>query len=308
MREMNRRRLSVSCVSILFAFVFATAAPAQPPLKPEPGVAATLDQLRQAARLIPGRKPLRINVVKFAESLRTKNFSVQGAPAVPSVQARTAFQVVYPDGTVMIDSGMDQQVHKFFGRGVEEPYDFEAAKQVEKAVREAKLIVMTHEHGDHIAGVIRGPNVDQIATKTVLTKTQVETLETHPQMPEIKMTPEMAKRYIVMDYEKYYPFAPGMALMKAAGHTPGSQMIFVTLESGAEYLFIGDSAWHMDSVRLIKGKAAPWIKEDEEAIMAQLTWLNGLMKSEKNLHIVASHDDEQRKQYIADGILGGKFE
>src|ERR1700761_2958346 len=70
---------------------------------------ATIDELRQTAKLIPGRRPLRINVVKFAESLRTKNFSVKGAPAEPSVQARTAFQVVYADGTGMIDSGMDRQ-------------------------------------------------------------------------------------------------------------------------------------------------------------------------------------------------------
>jgi glyoxylase-like metal-dependent hydrolase (beta-lactamase superfamily II) len=270
-----------------------------------------LDDLRQAARLIPGRKPLRVNVVKFAESRRTKNFSVKGAAAEPSIQARTAYQVVYADGTVMIDSGMDQQVHKFFGRGVEEPYDFEAAQQVEKAVRAARLIVMTHEHGDHVAGVIRTPFVNEIAPKTVLTKAQVATLLTNPQMPEIKLTPDMAARYIVMDYERDYPFAPGMALMKAAGHTPGSQMIYVALESGAEYLFIGDSAWHMDGIRLIKGKDASWIKEDEGALLAQLTWLNGLAqgdKSEKNLHIVVSHDDEQRKQYIASGVLGGKFE
>ena len=269
---------------------------------------ATIDELRQTAKLIPGRRPLRINVVKFAESLRTKNFSVKGAPAEPSVQARTAVQVVYADGTVMIDSGMDQQVHNFFGRGTKEPYDAEAAKQVERAVRAARLIVMTHEHGDHVAGVIRSAFVDEIAPKTVLTKAQVDTLLTNPQMPEIKLTPEQAKRYIVMDYDRYYPFAPGMALMKAAGHTPGSQMIYVALESGREYLFIGDSAWHMDGVRLMKGKAAPWIKEDEPALLAQLTWLNGLMKTEKNLVIVVSHDDEQRKQYIASGLLGGAFE
>jgi glyoxylase-like metal-dependent hydrolase (beta-lactamase superfamily II) len=300
---MNRSQLSIVCASVLL-FCTVGVARGQTPQK----TAATLDELRQAARLIPGRKPLRINVVKFAESRRTKNFSVKGAPAEPSVQARTAYQVVYADGTVMIDSGMDQQVHKFFGRGVEEPYDFEAAKQVENAVRATKLIVMTHEHGDHVAGVIRGPFAAEIAPKTVLTKAQVETLLTNPQMPEIKLTPEMAKRYIVMDYERYYPFAPGMALMKAAGHTPGSQMIYVALEAGGEYLFVGDSAWHMDSIRLMKGKDAPWIKEDEDALMAQLTWLNGLEKSEKNLHIVVSHDDEQRKQYVAAGILGGKFE
>jgi glyoxylase-like metal-dependent hydrolase (beta-lactamase superfamily II) len=270
--------------------------------------AASLDELRHAAGLVPGRKPLRINVVKFAESLRTKNFSVKGAPSEPSVQARTAFQVIYSDGAVMIDSGMDQQVHKFFGRGVEEPYDTAAAEQVEKAVRAAKLIVMTHEHGDHVAGVIRTPFVNEIAPKTVLTKAQVETLLTNPQMPEIRLTREQAARYIVMDYERLYPFAPGMALMKASGHTPGSQMIYVALESGAEYLFIGDSAWHMDGVRLMKGKDASWIKEDEDAILGQLVWLNGLMKTEPKLHIVASHDDEQRKQLIASGALGGRFE
>ncbi len=269
---------------------------------------ASLDDLRRVANLIPGRKPLRVNVLKFAESRRTKNFSVKGAPAEPSVQARTVFQVVYADGYVMIDSGMDQQIHKFFGRGVEEPYDAEAAKQVQKAVRGARVIVMTHEHGDHVAGVIRTPNLDEIAPKTILTRQQVETLMTNPQMPEIKLTKEMAERYIVIDYDRYFPFAPGMALMKAAGHTPGSQMIYVALENGREYLFIGDSAWHMDGIRLMKGKDAPWIKEDEDALAAQLKWLNGLMKTEKSLFIVVSHDEEQRKEYIDKGVLGSSLE
>src|SRR5687768_7223628 len=75
---------------------------------------ANLQDLRRAAGLIPGRRPLRVNFVKFAESRRTKNFSVKGAPAIPSVQARTAFQVVYGDGSVMVDAGMNLAVHKFF--------------------------------------------------------------------------------------------------------------------------------------------------------------------------------------------------
>jgi glyoxylase-like metal-dependent hydrolase (beta-lactamase superfamily II) len=203
---------------------------------------------------------------------------------------------------------MDQQIHKFFGRGTEEPYDPEAARQVEKALRAAKSIVMTHEHGDHIAGVIRTSMLDQIAPKTVLTKAQVETLLTNPQMPEIKLTQKMAERYVVIDYEKYLPFAPGVALLKAAGHTPGSQMIYVVLETGSEYLFVGDSAWHMDNIRLIKGKDASWIKEDEDALLTQLKWLNNLDRTEKNLFLVVSHDDEQRKQYIEKGILGGSLE
>ena len=269
---------------------------------------ANIDQIRQAARMIPGKAPLRINVLKFAESRRAKNFSVKGAPDEPSVQARTVFQIVYADGYVMVDSGMDQQVHNFFGRGVVEPYDPELAKQVERAVRGARAIIVTHEHGDHVAGVIHTPFANELASKTILTRGQVQTLLTNPQMPEIKLTPETASRYNVVDYEKYLPFGPGFVLVKAPGHTPGSQMIYVVLGSGKEYLLIGDTAWHMDGVRNVKGKDAPWIQEDEIPLTAQLSWLNGLYKTEKNLFIIASHDDEQRTDLIKRGILGNKLE
>ena len=267
-----------------------------------------LDEIRQVAAMIPGRRALRINVLKFAESRRSKKFSVQGAPEEPSVQARTVFQVVFADGTVMIDSGMDEQVHRFFGRGVIEPYYPDAAKQVERALRSARAIIITHEHGDHVAGVIRTPLIAELAPKTLLTRTQIQALESDPQMPEIKITPDMASHYNVVDYEKFLPFGPGVALIKAPGHTPGSQMLYVALESGREYLFIGDTAWHMDGVRLIKGKDAPWIQEDQAALLAQLEWLNELYRTEKNVFIIASHDDEERKELIAKGVLGDGLE
>jgi glyoxylase-like metal-dependent hydrolase (beta-lactamase superfamily II) len=267
---------------------------------------ASLADLRRTASLIPGARPRQINDLKFAESRRTKNFSIKGAPATPSVQARTAFQVVYPDSTVMVDSGMDLDVHKFFGRGVEEPYDAAAAREVEAAVKAARLIIMTHEHGDHVAGVVHTPAAAELAPKTILTRTQVQGLMTAPQMPEIKLSEEQARRYIVVDYDRYLPVAPGMAAVKAPGHTPGSQMIFVALESGREYLLIGDVAWHMDGVRTITVKDAPWITEDQNTVTEELRWLNGLQRSDPNLVIVASHDDEQRIDLIRKRLLGGK--
>jgi glyoxylase-like metal-dependent hydrolase (beta-lactamase superfamily II) len=273
-----------------------------------PAWSASLANIRATAALIPGRRPLRINILKFAESRRTKNFSVKGAPADPSVQARTAFQVMYADGHIMVDAGMDQQVHRFFGRGVEEPYDSEAARQVERALTTAKLIVVTHEHGDHVAGVIRTSRARDLAPKTILTRSQVQTLLTAPQMPEIKLTEEMAARYLVVDYDRYFPLAAGIVLIKAPGHTPGSQMVYIALESGREYLLIGDAAWHMDGVRLMKGKDAPWITEDQAAVMSQLEWLNDLSRSEPRLVIVASHDDEEHADLIQKGMLGGHFE
>ena len=273
-----------------------------------PAWTASLEDIRRTASLIPGRRPVRVNFLKFAESRRTKNFSVKEAPAVPSVQARTAFQVVYSDALVMVDAGMDLAVHKFFGRGVEEPYFPDAAKQVEQAVSKARFIVVTHEHGDHVAGVIHSAAASQLAPKTLLTRTQIQTLMTSPQMPEIKLTDDLARRFVVIDYDRYYPLAQGMALIKAAGHTPGSQMVYVALESGREYLLIGDATWHMDGVRLMKGKDAPWVTEDQPAVLAQLTWLNGLSRSAPDLIVVASHDEEQHVELVKKGVLTHRLE
>src|SRR5712692_350101 len=293
---------------LLVAGLFLTSDTPMRAQNDRPEWRASLPDIRDTAALVPGRRPLRVNILKFAESRRTKNFSIKGAPADPSVQARTAFQVMYADGHIMVDAGMDQQVHRFFGRGVEEPYDSEAGGQVERALTTAKLIVVTHEHGDHVAGVIHTSRARELAPKTILTRSQVQTLLTTPQMPEIKLTEEMAARYLVVDYDRYFPLAAGIVLIKAPGHTPGSQMVYIALESGREYLLIGDAAWHMDGVRLMKGKDAPWITEDQNAVMSQLKWLNELSRSEPRLVIVASHDDEEHAELIQKGMLGGRFE
>ena len=298
-----RMKARLSCV-VVASLLAATAGHSQTAAS----WSADIATIRRTAALIPGARPLRLNFLKFAESRRTKNFSVKDAPAAPSVQARTAFQVVYPDSYVMVDAGMDIQVHKFFGRGVDEPYDAQAAQQIERAVRGARLIVVTHEHGDHVAGVVRGASASELAPKTVLTRTQVDVLTTNPQMPDIKLSPDMARRYIVVDYDKYLPLAPGVALVKAPGHTPGSQMVYVALASGREYLLIGDTTWHMDGVRLVRGKDAPWIVEDQSAVLDQLRWLNELARTETNLVIVASHDDEQHADLVKRGLLSNRLE
>lgn len=273
-----------------------------------PAWTASLDDIRRTAALIPGPRPLRVNFLKFAESRRTKNFSIKDAPATPSIQARTAFQVIYPDGSVMVDAGMSLEVHRFFGRGVEEPYFPEKARQVEQAVTRAKLIVVTHEHGDHVGGVIHTPLARALAPKTILTRAQVQILTTKPQMPEITLTGEMARRFVVVDYDQYYPLAAGMALVKAGGHTPGSQMVYIALASGREYLLIGDATWHMDGVRQIKGKDAPWVTEDQAAVLDQLRWLNELSRTAPQLVVVASHDEEQHAELIQKGILAHRLE
>jgi glyoxylase-like metal-dependent hydrolase (beta-lactamase superfamily II) len=306
---MKRVCLAVSLLVVAMGAMSLPLRAAQQTAQPAGAAwSADLATMRRVAAFIPGRKPLRINVLKFAESHRTKNFVVKGAASDPGIQARTVFQVVYADGYVMVDAGMDETVHKLIGRGASEPYFAEQARQVETALRGARAIVFTHEHGDHVSGVIRTPYLNELAPKAILTRTQVNTLMTAPQFPELRLTEVQAQRYRVIDYDSYMAFAPGWALVKAGGHTPGSQMMFITLESGREYLLIGDAAWHMDNVRTATGKDAPWIVEDTAAVNAQLTWLNRLVSTDPNLVIVASHDDDEHRALVARKLLGGTLE
>jgi len=267
-----------------------------------------LTQIRDASRAIPGALPTSINFVKFAESHRTYSVVIEDGGEEPFISARTAFQIVYQDGSVMIDAGMDETVHQFYGFGRVEPYWPERNQMVQDALRQANMVLITHEHGDHIAGVIRSDIRDEIASKTILTKAQVNTLIDSPQLPEIGLTENLAAKYIVIDYDKFLPIAPGIVLIRAAGHTPGHQIIYAQLEAGIEYVFIGDIGWSLDNVIEIKPRPQSTINrigEDPQALVTQLTWLNGLLK--ENLLVIPSHDDSLLIKYAAEGLLNDSF-
>ena len=274
-----------------------------------PYAADLLTHIRSAAKAIPGPLPTSVNFIKIAESHRPLSEIIVGGSQQDFVSARTAFQVVYPAGSVMIDSGMDETVHKFFGFGRVEPYWPDRNAILQQALKAAKLIVITHEHGDHVAGVIRTDAREEIAAKTLLTRAQVQTLTTYPQMPEIRLTPEMARSYIVIDYESYLPVAPGMVLIKAPGHTPGHQMVYVRLDSEREYLFIGDVGWTLDNVKQLKLRPEATMRrigESAPALMFELSWIKEIMDHE-SIIVIPSHDDILLKDLAAKHLIGDEL-
>jgi glyoxylase-like metal-dependent hydrolase (beta-lactamase superfamily II) len=298
--------VSLGISAILYAC--ATSLRAEPliPDVPHPYAADLLARVRAAAKTIPGPLPNSINYIKVAESHRPLSDIIVGGSQQDYVSARTAFQVAFSDGSVMIDSGMDEAVHKFFGFGHVEPYWADRNAILQRALKSAKLIVITHEHGDHVAGVIRTDSRDEIAAKTLLTRAQVQTLTTYPQMPEIRLTPEMARSYIVIDYQGYLPVAPGMVLIKAPGHTPGHQMVYVRLVSGREYLFIGDVGWTLDNATKLKLRPEATMRrigESAPALMFELTWIKEVMDHE-GLIVIPSHDELLLTDLAAKRLIG----
>src|SRR5215467_11689104 len=61
--------------------------------------------------VLPGALPLAVNGVRVAASIRPRKFVIEGGDDTPVTMPRTAFQIVYPDCSVMIDSGLDEATH-----------------------------------------------------------------------------------------------------------------------------------------------------------------------------------------------------
>jgi len=283
------------------------------PLVPQPTQAYPddlLTRLRDAADDIPGRLPTALNFVTVAESRRPRRVVLDVADETPYVQARTAFQIVYDGATLMVDAGMDETVHRGFSAGTPEPYFPERNAAVQRALLAANLVVVTHEHGDHVAGVVRSPEREAIARHTLLTRAQLETLTLAPQSPEIRLTPAQARDYIVIDYALYLPIAPGVVLLKAPGHTPGHQMVYVRLASGSELLLSGDVTWALAGIvgRTQRPLAtSDRIREDRDALALQIDWLARVIET-SNVVVVPSHDTDYlaelvRRELIGEGLV-----
>lgn len=262
-----------------------------------------IQRIRTAATSIPGALPDDISYVKYASSPRKWNTLVDSADEHTAVMARTAFQIHYADGWIMVDAGMDSAVHHFFEKDGPQPFNAEKADSVRMAVDSAKLILITHEHGDHAAGAVRGGA--HIPPKTILTREQLDVLMHNPQMPEITITEEKSKQYKTVDLKDILAVAPGIVLVKAPGHTKGEIIIYTRLASGREYMFTGDVSWTYKGIAEQKQKPASERKrvgEDDEMVGRQLAWLNSLMKHE-NIIMLVSHDDVMLPQYVADDLL-----
>ncbi len=269
---------------------------------------ADLYDIRRLAHLMPGAKPVAVNGIRVAASIRPNRFVIEGGDDRPITMPRTAFQVVYPDGTVMIDAGLDQETHDSFSTpDKREPYFPDQFAKLQRALDAARMIVLTHFHADHVAGVTRAANYDALARKTFVSVATARCLLNTPHKPHLAMTAEQVNRLNIFDYGEYHPIAPGMVLIKAHGHSVDHQMVYVALADGREILDSVDVGWVMENIRQVKGKAAPWVKEDVPAVIGQLRWLNGVLRNEPNVTMLVTHDDAHFEALVRSKSIGSEL-
>ena len=245
---------------------------------------------RRLAASLPGAPPetVRIQLVGWRRVPGT--LFVAGGGLKRNLLSIYALKLDGPWGAIVIDSGMGAAEAKQLGL---ERYSRADQAKVDAALRGARRIVFTHEHSDHIAGLLRLPDFAAVAQKALITPEQGPAGSKAGQLP----WPADARGAVPpFAYTGMKAIAPGVVLIRTPGHTPGSQMIFARLASGREYLFTGDTAtmarsWEQTRARsrlvgdLIVG-------EDRAAVFGWLKAIRAAKAANRGLIVVPGHDYE----------------
>jgi glyoxylase-like metal-dependent hydrolase (beta-lactamase superfamily II) len=100
--------------------------------------------------------------------------------------------------------------------------------------------------------------------------------------------------------------APGVVLLAAPGHTPGSQIVYVRLSDGREALLLGDVAWNSGQIAELHYRprlVTTMLGENRAKVMAQLRTLHELAKTDPGVVQIVSHDKRQRAALLENGLL-----
>lgn len=112
-------------------------------------------------------------------------------------------------------------------------------------------------------------------------------------------------------YDHLLAVAPGVVLIRAPGHTPGTQMIYLQRADGQEYIFMGDVASNADNIRLMRIRSRLVMDfmthEDRTAVFLQTKALHQLSIDEPKIALVPGHDALAIGEFESQGLLKHGF-
>ena len=230
-------------------------------------------------------------------------------PDAPYVMSHPAFALQWTDGRILlVDAGMRRDSALSFGKPLEWlggagpiiPGET-AAEALGPDLAKVKGIVFTHLHSDHVDGAVELCAADPApAIGAFMTVAQAER-PNHTTQPGLDLLAEApcVKLRPLGGAGPLHPVPgfPGVVVIAAGGHTPGSQIVLVRLAaaSGMRLLaFAGDTVNHHDGIRYDVPK--PWayrtfLVPESDQRQQELRHLLAALERERGFTVLVSHDE-----------------
>lgn len=231
------------------------------------------------------------------------------SPGAPFVMSHPAFVLEWTDGRILlIDTGMRRESAISFGKPLEwlggagpiAPQTT-TAEALGPDLRRVKALLFTHLHTDHVDGVValcEGASPPRIDAFMTVAQAERPNYTTQPGLDLLEQAPCVNQR-LLGGAAALHPVQgfPGVAVIDAGGHTPGSQIILVRLAraQGMTLLaFAGDTVNHHDGIRNDVPK--PWayrtfIVPESDARQQELRQYLSSLEKERGFTVLVSHDE-----------------
>ena len=262
--------------------------------------------IRAAAGRLPGPGPDRIEVEEPSHTFVPEIAMVAASGWGKIDLVRASYRLVWPRRSIIVDPGNSPARARRFGAA---SYDEAAWERVQRGLDDASAIVVTHEHADHIGGLMESAHLPALMARARLTPEQIDGTHSDP----LAWPRSVLTGYTPLSYRGLYPFAPGVVLIRAPGHTPGSQMIYVRRADGHEFIFMGDTASSADNVttqRIRSRYVTSWLgshSDDRRAVMLQTVALHRLARTYPAVTLVPGHDARAIRAMQDHGLLTRGF-
>ncbi len=277
------------------------------------GERSPLPEIGQVSRALSGDsdRPIAVRWINSASQDMPRSAvldpELDPTPDQPYRMSHPSFVLEWSDGRILlVDVGMTPPAASAFGAPAElvgarpiEPHTA-TARQLGSRASEVAGVVFSHLHTDHVEGIGalcegRTEPLEVFGTKGQLVRTNYTTKPGRDllnEAPCVKLVPLEGGGPLIS-----LPGFPGVRVIEAAGHTPGSQLVVAQVDEGGtrtSYVFTGDIANARDGVRHDIPK--PWmystfiVPEDAERLGEVRRFVRSLHQ-EQDFTVLVQHDE-----------------
>lgn len=260
---------------------------------------------------LPAAQPpagMRIAVLHAGKMLSKAGFAWRGGNlAEDRVFGMAGILVQHPAGNLLFDAGFGSRVDAQFKTTsllmqTLSKYEKErtVAEQLSAAGVDAaslKGVVLTHAHWDHVSGLddLRGVPVWVTQKELDFIRSGHEGASVAKSLGELNYRVYDFKDGPYLGFERSFDmFGDGsVVIVPTPGHTPGSNITFITMPDGVRYALVGDLVWQREGIELPAER--PWMSSrlvdlDRAQVRKWIVHMHHLSKQIPGLVIVPAHD------------------